>query len=461
MKNIRIGLILFCLFALCACDRWLAVSPSNEMPADDQFGSEQGVKDALAGVYVLVKNQNLYGQNLSFGYIENMSSLWDVTAASAEESLSLHEYDKVTGTVDGIYGKLYNTIANVNNVLEHIHADNGVLLTPGMFEIIRGECLALRAFLHFDLIRLFGPVPTDLDADGAKLPYVREVSKEIKLPVSYDEYKDYLLNDLRESETLLKNYDPIVTGENVSDDFLIKRTCRMNYYAAKALQARAFLWYGEKENAYAAAVEVIDAKNSDGTKKFDIQSIKEAFPGKDFVLYPEQIFGLYDHQLDTKYSSLFQTGLLYKGMNSQDIMKDLYGNTGKDIRELYLWQLQYLPKGDRFTMKKYSVTTGVKQIPMIRLSELYFIAIETGSISNARKLWDDYRDSRVLDIKDLPIDPAQLQQEILTEFRKEFYAEGQLFYLYKRYNSPRGDILFANPRLVVNYILPLPKTELK
>lgn len=32
------------------------------------------------------------------------------------------------------------------NILDHIHADNGVLLTPGMYEIIRGECLALRAF---------------------------------------------------------------------------------------------------------------------------------------------------------------------------------------------------------------------------------------------------------------------------------------------------------------------------
>lgn len=461
MKNMKIGLILSCLFALCGCDSWLSVSPSNEMPVEDQFGSEQGVKDALAGVYVLVKDPNLYGQNLSFGYIENMASLWDVTAASAEESLSLHEYDKVTGTVDNIYGKQYNAIANVNNVLENIHADNGVLLTPGVYEIIRGECLALRAFLHLDLIRLFGPVPDALEAGGAKLPYVKQVSKEMQLPVSYDEYKDFLLCDLREAATLLKDYDPVVIEGKVSDDFLVKRTSRMNYYAVKALQARAFLWYDEKDNAYAAAMEVIDAKNSDGTKKFDIQAIKEAFPGKDFVLYPEQIFGLYDHKLGIKYSSLFQTGILYKGTNSQSIMKDLYGNTGKDFRELYLWELRNLPKGDCFTMKKYDVKLGVKQIPLIRLSELYLIAVETGGISHTQKLWDEYRKSRGVNEKDLPVDPAQLRKEILTEFRKEFYAEGQLFYLYKRHNSPRGDILFANPRLVINYVLPLPKTELK
>ncbi len=48
MKNRNIGLIGICLFAFCSCDSWLSVSPSNEMPVEDQFGSEQGVKDALA-----------------------------------------------------------------------------------------------------------------------------------------------------------------------------------------------------------------------------------------------------------------------------------------------------------------------------------------------------------------------------------------------------------------------------
>ena len=113
MKNRNIGLIGICLFAFCSCDSWLSVSPSNEMPVEDQFGSEQGVKDALAGAYVLVKDQNLYGKALSFGYIENMASLWDAAVASVEESLTLHEYDKVTGAVDNLYGKMYNAIAKL------------------------------------------------------------------------------------------------------------------------------------------------------------------------------------------------------------------------------------------------------------------------------------------------------------------------------------------------------------
>lgn len=68
------------------------------------------------------------------------------------------------------------------------------------------------------------------------------------------------MKDLRDAAALLKEYDPIVVEGSVTDEFLVRRTCRMNYYAVKALQARAFLWYGEKENAYAAAMEVIEAK---------------------------------------------------------------------------------------------------------------------------------------------------------------------------------------------------------
>lgn len=66
-------------------------------------------------------------------------------------------------------------------------------------------------------------------------------------------------------------------------------------------------------------------------------------------------------------------------------MKNLYGNTGKDFREQYLWELQRLVDGDRYTIKKYNVTLGVKQIPLIRLSELYFIAIESGSAESSPK----------------------------------------------------------------------------
>ena len=448
--------LLWILLVSFSCQNWLSVYPSGEMPVEEQFGSEQGVKDALAGAYVLVKDQSLYGAALSFTYIENMASLWDVTPSSMEESFGLHNYQEVSSVVDNIYGKLYNAIANVNNILEHMNPS--VLQTPGMYEIIRGKCLALRAFLHFDLMRLFGPIPQHEDLGGAKLPYVKVLSKETKLPIPWDEYKKLLETDLLEAEKLLKDHDPIISGENPEDEFLLNRTCRMNYYAVKALEARVYLWYGENEAAYNAAMEVINACDEEGNKIFDITSIKDAFSTSDYTIVPEQIFGLHDHQLSDKYMTYFSYGTLYKGNDSEEIVDNLYGSTGTDLRELNLWELQILINDERYTLKKYDKAA---QYPLIRLSELYFIVIETAPAEQAQLLWDRFLSSRMLPTEKLPVDQEGKLLKILQEFRKEFYGEGQLFYMYKRYNSPREDILFADPRLVVNYILPLPKTELK
>ena len=448
--------LLWILLVSFSCQNWLSVYPSGEMPVEEQFGSEQGVKDALAGAYVLVKDQSLYGAALSFTYIENMASLWDVTPSSMEESFGLHNYQEVSSVVDNIYGKLYNAIANVNNILEHMNPS--VLQTPGMYEIIRGECLALRAFLHFDLMRLFGPIPQHEDLGGAKLPYVKVLSKETKLPIPWDEYKKLLETDLLEAEKLLKDHDPIISGENPEDEFFLNRTCRMNYYAVKALEARVYLWYGENEAAYNAAMEVINACDEEGNKIFDITSIKDAFSTSDYTIVPEQIFGLHDHQLSDKYMTYFSNGTLYKGNDSEEIVDNLYGSTGTDLRELNLWELQILINDERYTLKKYDKAA---QYPLIRLSELYFIVIETAPAEQAQLLWDRFLSSRMLPTEKLPVDQEGKLLKILQEFRKEFYGEGQLFYMYKRYNSPREDILFADTRLVVNYIMPLPKTELK
>lgn len=42
----------------------------------------------------------------------------------------------------------------------------------------------------------------------------------------------------------------------------------MNYYAVKALQARAYLWFGDTQKAYEAAQAVITAKDEDGNPRF-------------------------------------------------------------------------------------------------------------------------------------------------------------------------------------------------
>ena len=45
-----------------------------------------------------------------------------------------------------------------------------MLTTPLYYETMKGEALGLRAFLHFDLLRLYGPISSE-NPNGEAIPY--------------------------------------------------------------------------------------------------------------------------------------------------------------------------------------------------------------------------------------------------------------------------------------------------
>lgn len=64
---------------------------------------------------------------------------------------------------------------------------------------IRGEALALRAFLHFDLYRLFSPdVKRSPKADG--IPYNKEYGVSLPPMYSVEEVVQLVINDLKEAK---------------------------------------------------------------------------------------------------------------------------------------------------------------------------------------------------------------------------------------------------------------------
>lgn len=75
--------------------------------------------------------------------------------------------------------------------------------------MIIGEAMALRAFLHFDMLRLFGPVYATNKAD-LSIPYntVYSISATSLLPAT--QVVEKVLKDLDEAERLLGESDPII-----------------------------------------------------------------------------------------------------------------------------------------------------------------------------------------------------------------------------------------------------------
>ena len=103
----------------------------------------------------------------------------------------------------------------------------------------------------------------------------------------------------------------------------------------------------------------------------------------------------------------------------------------------------------------------LNRIPLLRLSEMYFIAIETTTDFNeAQSLWAAFRTARNITVTALPTDALQIQAALLAEYRREFVAEGQSFFAYKRLNAPKTSILWVPAAATPNYLFPMPKTEL-
>ena len=82
----------------------------------------------------------------------------------------------------------------------------------------------------------------------------------------------------------------------------------------------------------------------------------------------------------------------------------------------------------------------INQLPLIRLVEMYFIATECGTLSEANRLYEEFCLSRDIELVTLQ-DEARLEETLIKEYNKEFYAEGQAFYAFKRLAVE--DILWA------------------
>ena len=247
-------LLVFSPLLLSSCEDWLDVSPSEQKKKSEMFSKAEGFRNVLTGAYIRMKSNSLYGQEMVCGSIENLAQHWNYSSNTIGSYLNTYNYRAtvVEDAMAAVYNNLFKVVADVNGLLGDI--DNGTL-GENDYNLIKGEALALRAFCHFDILRLFGPMPTNPGSDRI-LPYVKEVINRPNTFLNYEQFTRELFNDIDEAEACLKKVDPILnnsiatlnTPSQLTDNFYGYRQMRMNYYAVCALKARVALWTGNKRN---------------------------------------------------------------------------------------------------------------------------------------------------------------------------------------------------------------------
>lgn len=501
MKN-RI-FILLTTFALLAtsCNDWLDVTPKTQEPATSMFETLEGYQDALVGCYIKMKSTAIYGRDMTITTVEYLAQHWDVFDGFGETSTGtiaagVKEYkyndDNIKYAFQDIYSNLYNVIVQANTILEALpKTGESAIHDDQMRGVIEAEALALRAYCHFDILRLFGQVPGG--TKQVKLPYTEDVSRE---PVKYYSYADFVKKietDLSAAEKLLEKYDPFMehtvqqvnnygasSGEPlVTEAFFKYRQLRLNYYAVKALQARFYLYVGGRNSDALAAARVVIQAALNG-KGFALAGVSNLSAGYN-ALPGEGLFMLSNHQLKSYVNSLFPGYSLTSGttatnlyMNPTKLEEMFQEPLSADASNRYnkLWssdkkdqfgaicpELRKYYQGDDASMSSLTLLIMKQIMPMLRLSEMYLVVFElSNDLTEINDLYFKYIEARDVPTKALFDNIAEARAFIPYEYRREFFGEGQMFGYYKR--TFTKNMMWGNKTMTEDdYIVPLPSTE--
>lgn len=151
MKKIYTICCLWAVVLLSSCSNWLDLKPYGKVEADKMFETEQGFIQTLTGTYLLLTDPSAYGYELTGGFPDEIVHYWK----EQSEFYNFNYKDaSVVGRLDATWAQLYEAIANTNLLLDHLEGRD-----PSEFDhyqLIKGEALGLRAYLHLDLLRLYG-----------------------------------------------------------------------------------------------------------------------------------------------------------------------------------------------------------------------------------------------------------------------------------------------------------------
>lgn len=451
-----------------SCESWLTIRPKNEIEKDKLYETEEGFWQALNGVYSLLgENYGVRTTSWSTWSAECLIGLWRVTTNSVEDKLQEHayKYGSVDAKLGDVFLRFYKLVAHCNTILAYI--DNVDFLPERSYNIIKGEALAMRAFIHFDLIRIWGPMPEKVDEGYTYLPYVTEVGKQAMTYYTYERYMELLQADLLLAESLLGESEPLLkySCDELNTSSLIDeydrlefyyRQHHMNYYGVCALKARVALWMGDKETAAKYAGIVRDAKNTDGQAKFrlgttadiDMVNTKENTNS----LGMEHIAGHYVSQWNHMqyYGSSSDNGLYFE---ASKVINSLFSD-GNDFRA-NKWVKETSDDPRYATITKYMCDNDL-WVPLIRLSEVYLILMESLPLDQANVIYEEFCQAKGCAYT--PMTESSRQSQILMEYYREFLGEGQIFYANKRMGIKK--MLWIKENMTEGqYTLPLPSRE--
>ena len=455
-------LLFVALAAFSSCEKLLDKEPTDKLSIEDLFLDVQGAKSALAGSYKALLDEEHYNKN-TMVYPEILAGN---IKFSKNTNLRLEDVYEATvdaqeSSLNATYSALYSELNNVNNVIKYTPSAAGAATEKAK---IVAEAKAIRALIHFDLVRIFAR-PFNFTANGSHLG--------IPLILNPQLYSD----PAPSRATVAQTYNSIVTDltEAIAafDDTnvgVLNGGTKQNYFtkaSATALLAKVYLYQNNWDKAFELADELIKSKQYTLLTNANYVA---SWTGR--VPSSESIFEL---AIETVFSGT-SLGAYYESTNLSSYrmyaatldLTGLYSAT--DVRNISTMfnRVDISGVNYAFTKKYQGGGTLATPIKILRLSELHLIRAEAAvektspdfTIANAdlnliRQRADASAATLNLTTKDAVIDA------VLLERRKELAFEGNLLFdlMRRKKDINRADVTPVVKNLLTNddrLIMPFP-----
>lgn len=411
-----------------SCDAFLDMQPSSSANVDGAIEAPSDATAIIRGVMRKMTSPTTYGRNIFLYADAKGGDLTIYSVGRGADDLYRFQHSETSGTYSGFWSNLYSYIMNMNAVLAEIDKLEAAGKTG--FDNVKGQAYLLRAMFYFDLVRMYG-LPYNYKPDSYGVPSITSVAGFDAQPTRATVKENYtqIVNDLDQAVSLIGKSNPLTMP---------------NYYAAKALQARVYLFMEDYASALAAAQEVI------GSGKYSLYTNDEwasswsEGPGKESIF----VLGI-DAVSDNGTSSLgyYYLPKKYKSASTamgwffaSDYFLDRLGEDPDDVRwgvmesDEYAADFKVDHKGSCLKYSWYDASAGkittANSITLIRLSEMYLIAAEAALHAGTKDDAATYLNAiRKRSPNLAPADASTISVDmILSERSKELFGEGHRFF---------------------------------
>ncbi|HEY0678768.1 MAG TPA: RagB/SusD family nutrient uptake outer membrane protein [Chitinophagaceae bacterium] len=431
-------LLLKYIFILCAgmivissCSKKIEIEPEFLLDGSNPLSTLEEAENVLTGAYngfILNGYYDATGGN-GGGAFSEFGDLMSDNLVESRESLgnyrSIAEWTYVSNTddINITWQAAYRIIAAANIILRDI--DRLSSENQKVANRIKGQALAIRAHVHFDLLRLYSTT-FDRNASEPSVPYLKTFDVNAKPSRNtVKEVYDNIFADLNAAATALADIDRPVNSSARS---------RIDLLGVRAIQARVNFYAGLWQEAINAASVVIAAKplasrtefpliwtdkstaevvwavsfetTADGAPFYNVFAVSS---GRAEFKPAAQLLALYDQANDIRYSS-YVMNLNGRLVVSKHIGRDLTTNRN-----------------------------GVVNWKVFRVAEMYLIRAEANYRLNkqpeALADLNTLRAARIAGFTPGTETGTALLDAIILERRKEMAFEGDRFYDLKRLNK--------------------------